>query len=55
MAGTWDIIASHCPPPDAWIRLQTNYPHHRAVVDHALGSTIAQHSTQRPPTGRVSG
>jgi CoA-transferase family III len=37
LGGVWDPIAGDYPTSDGWIRLHTNYVHHREAVLRALG------------------
>src|SRR5262245_51570293 len=37
MGGLWDPLAGDYRSADGWIRLHTNYPHHRAAALHVLG------------------
>jgi hypothetical protein len=37
LGGVWDPIAGDYPTADGWIRLHTNYAHHREAVQRVLG------------------
>lgn len=43
---TWDPIAGDYRTQDGWIRLHTNYPHHRAVVHRVLGAETREDVTR---------
>lgn len=42
----WDPIAGDYQTQDGWIRLHTNYPHHRAVVRGVLGAGTREDVTR---------
>ena len=39
LPGLWDPIAGNYRAEDGWIRLHTNYAHHRAAVERVLGAS----------------
>jgi hypothetical protein len=50
----WDPVAGNYRARDGWIRLHTNYPYHRAVVERLLGAgdrAGVQAAVERWPAG----
>jgi len=63
LGGLWDSLAGDYPTADGWIRLHTNYPHHRAaalrVLDvpaerAAIAAAVAQRSAQELETAVIA-
>jgi crotonobetainyl-CoA:carnitine CoA-transferase CaiB-like acyl-CoA transferase len=47
----WDPIAGDYPAADGWIRLHTNYRHHRDAVERVLGPVADRDATARRVAG----
>jgi len=63
LGGLWDSLAGDYRTADGWIRLHTNYPHHRAAALRALdvpaeraaiASVVAQRSAQELETAVIA-